>query len=119
MNAQTLFQLAENVNNLVWCGQSNSNRVEFQMTDMCFFNQQVSDCLQHFAFILELIAIYLVCRDYKIRESDLSKKGRTTALTGLPVPHAKRTKDLTFALVIGTIAVCMEFYQLVSQYSGC
>ena len=89
------------------------------MTDMCFFNQQASDVLQHIAVFLEVSAICLVWRDYKIRESDLSKKGRGTMLAGLPVPHAKRTKDLTFALVIGAIAVCMEFYQLASQYWGC
>ena len=88
------------------------------MTDVCFFNKQMSDVLQHIAVFLEGGAIYLVCRDFKIRESDLSKKGRA-AIAGRHVPHAKRTKDLIIALVIGVIAVGMEVYQLVSQYSGC
>ena len=88
------------------------------MIDLCFFNQQWSDLLQHIAVIFEVSAIYLVWRDYKISESDLSKKGRA-AIAGRYVPHAKRTKELNFAFVIGAIAVCMELYQLASQYSGC
>ena len=88
------------------------------MTNVCFFNQQVSEFLQHIAVIFEVSAMYLVWRDYKIRESDLSKKGRA-AIAGQHVPHAKRTNELIFAFVIGAIAVCMELYQLASQYSGC
>jgi len=88
------------------------------MPNVCFFNQQVSEFLQHIAVIFEVSAIYLVWRDYKIRESDLSKKSRA-AIAGRNVPHAKRTKGLIFALVIGAIAICMEVYQLVSQYLAC
>ena len=88
------------------------------MTDVCFFNQQMADFLQHIAVFLEVSAVYLVYRDYKIRESDLAKKGRS-AMAGLYTPHVKRTNELIFAYVIGTIAVCMEFYQLASQYWGC
>ena len=89
------------------------------MTEVCFFNQQASDVLQHIAVFFEVGAIFLVWRDYKIRESDLSKKGRGGMLTGLPWPHEKRTKELIYAFVIGAIAVCMELYQLASQYLGC
>lgn len=89
------------------------------MIDVCFFNQQASDVLQHIAVIFEVSAMYLVWRDYKIRESDLSRKGLGTMVAGLPMPHAKRTKELISAFVIGAIAVCMELYQLASQYSGC
>lgn len=74
--------------------------------------------MQHIAVFLEGGAIFLVWRDYKIRESDLSKKGRA-AIAGRHVPHAKRTNELIIALVIGVIAVGMEFYQLISQYSDC
>jgi len=88
------------------------------MTNVCFFNQQMSDCLQHIAVIFEVSAIYLVWRDYKIRGFDLSKKSRA-AMAGRNVPHAKRTKGFIFALVIGAIAICMEFYQLASQYLAC
>ncbi len=84
-----------------------------------FFNQQASDVLQHIAVFFEVGAIFLVWRDYKIRESDLSKKGRGTMIAHMSVPHAKRTKELIYAFVIGAIAVCMELYQLASQYSGC
>jgi len=88
------------------------------MTNVCFFNQQMSDCLQHIALFFEVSAVYLVWQDHRIRESDLSKKSRA-AMAGMNVPHAKRTKGLIFALVIGAIAVCMEIYQLASQYLGC
>lgn len=93
------------------------------MTDVCFFNQQVSDVLQHIAVTFEVSAMYLVWRDYKQRNSDIRRKDRVEFVFGKPtvvlVPSNKRTKEFIFACVIGTIAVCMEFYQLVSQYSGC
>ena len=34
-------------------------------------------------------------------------------------PEVRRTKDLTIAFVIGAFAVCLETYQLGSQYVGC
>ena len=88
------------------------------MTEVCFFNQQTSDVLQHIAVGLEVLAIYLVCRDYGKREFDLAIKGRSAMLGmfSLPMPHKKRIVGLILALVIGLIAVGMEFYQLASQY---
>ena len=83
---------------------------------MSFFNQQASDVLQHIAVFFEIGALGLVWRDYKIRESDLQKKGRGTSLVGVPVPHEKRTKGLVFAFVVAVVAVLMEAYQLASQY---
>ncbi len=89
------------------------------MTEVCFFNQQASDILQHIAVLFEVSAIFLVWRDYKIRESDLSATGARAMFTGLSGPRVKRTKELIYAFVIGAIAVCMELYQLASQYLGC
>ena len=85
----------------------------------CFFSQQVSDVMQHIAVFFEVSAIYLVWQDYKNRELDLAKKGRGAMLTGLPIPHLKRTKELITAYVVGVIAVLMELYQLASQYWSC
>jgi len=89
------------------------------MTEVCFFNEQASNCLQHIAVFFEIGAMLLILRDYKLRESDLAKKGRGTALTGMSIPHAKRTKGFIFGLVIGGLAILMESYQLASQYFGC
>ena len=89
------------------------------MTEVCFFNQHASDVLQHIAVFFEAGAIFLVWRDYKIRESDLSSTGRRAMVTGLSGPRMKRTKELIYAFVIGAIAICMESYQLTSQYLGC
>ena len=85
----------------------------------CFFNQQISDALQHIAVFFEVSAIYLVWKDYKNRESDLTSKGIGTMVTGLPIPHSKRTKELITAYIVGVIAVFMELYQLASQYLSC
>jgi len=89
------------------------------MTVECFFDQQVSDVLQHIAVFFEVGAIYLVWKDYKNRELDLARKGIATMVTRLPIPHSKRTKELLIAYNIGGIAVCMELYQLASQYWSC
>lgn len=89
------------------------------MTIECFFSQQVSDVLQHIAVFFEVSAIYLVWKDYKNRESDIARKGRSAMVAGLPMPHPKRTAELLFAYTIGGIAVCMELYQLASQYWSC
>lgn len=89
------------------------------MTEVCFFNQPMSDFLQHIAVFFEVGAIYLVWQDYKIRESDLSEKGELTMIMELPVSHPKRTWELIFAFGIGVVAILMELYQLLSQYLSC
>ncbi len=86
---------------------------------ICFFNQEASDLLQHIAICFEISAIYLIARDYKIRESDIQKKGRGTFIAHMPVPHNKRRNELTFAYIIAGVAILMEAYQLISQYMGC
>jgi len=93
------------------------------MTDMCFFNQQVSDMLQHIAVFLEVSAILLVWHNYKQRSSDISEMNRVEGVFGkmtpVLVPPNKRTKEYILAYVFATIAVFMEIYQLASQYLGC
>lgn len=90
------------------------------MTVECFFNQQLSDALQHIALIFEIGAIYLVWKDYKKRISDLEAQGKKGFITmGMSGPTPKRTKELYFAYSIGMIAVCMEVYQLATQYLSC
>jgi hypothetical protein len=85
----------------------------------CFFNQPVSDLLQHIAVFFEIAAIYLVWIDHRNREDDLTKKGKASIITRFPLQHKKRTKELIIGLVVGFIAVLMELYQLASQYLQC
>ena len=85
----------------------------------CFFNQPVSDCLQHFALIFEVTAIWLVWRDYKIFRADVARTGRAASLTRMPGPRISRRPALAGAFTIGSIAILMEIYQLATQYLGC
>lgn len=89
------------------------------MTLECIFSNEISDALQHIAVFFEVGAIFLVWKDYKNRESDLASKGIATMVTGLAVPHHKRSKELFFAYIVGVVAICMELYQLASQYWSC
>lgn len=89
------------------------------MSTGCFFNDYASEILQHIALAFEVIAVLLVWSDYGKRESDISRKGRATMVTGLPVPHEKRTTELSIAFFIGAVAICMETYQLLTQYIAC
>lgn len=84
-----------------------------------FFNQQISDGLQHVAIFFEVTAIYLVWRDFAKYEADVAATGRRAMVTGLSGPKKDRTPDLRNAFVIGGIAVCLEVYQLATQYFGC
>ncbi len=86
---------------------------------MCFFHEYASDVLQHIALFFEVCAVVLVWRDYQTRNSDLASTGRFAMVTGLSGPRVKRAKELTYAFVIGAIAIGMESYQLVSQYTDC
>ncbi len=88
------------------------------MIEACFFNQQWSDWLQHVAVVMELTAIGLVYRDYKMYRSDIGRQQRF-AIGGIAAPKISRVRGLVWALVIGGIAVLFEFYQLLTQYIGC
>jgi len=101
-------------------GKSRDDKLcDMVMTLECFFSKEISDVLQHIAVFFEVGAIFLVWKDYKNRESDLASKGISTMVTGLSVPHSKRSKELLFAYIVGVVAICMELYQLASQYWGC
>lgn len=89
------------------------------MISECFFNQQVSDYLQHIAIFFEVSAIFLVWRDFRMYESDVGATGRMTMMTGLSGPKKNRKPQLVSAFVIGGIAVLLEAYQLATQYFGC
>ena len=85
----------------------------------CFFNQQISDFLQHIALFFEIAAVYFVWRDHHNRTKDLAAKARQGMLTRGLGPTKKRTNELVIALIVGAIAIAMESYQLLAQYYGC
>jgi len=86
---------------------------------MCLLDQTIADSLQHVAMLFEIAAILLIGKDYKIRMSDGKHALRTSEL--LPIfmtdQMPQRLKELKCAYVIGIIAVIMEAYQLLTQYS--
>ncbi len=85
----------------------------------CFFDQQISDYVQHVAIFFEVMAIYLVWRDFQMFESDVVATGLRAMVTGMSGPKTNRKPQLTKALVIGAFAVALEAYQLATQYPGC
>ena len=88
------------------------------MSDVCFFNDQASEVLQHVAVVLELSAMYLVYRDRRIYVSDTGRQFRAS-VAGVTMPKKNRVPEFRSALIVGAVAVTFELYQLATQYLGC
>ena len=80
------------------------------MSGVCFFNEQASDILQHVAVGLEMLAIYLVYRDYKMFGADIGRQWRVSVSpSGKAWPKKSRVPQFRSALIVGVIAVMFEF----------
>jgi len=86
--------------------------------DCSFFDQQISDGLQHVAVLFEISAVFLLVKDFRNYTND-AKRLQRAATAGAVLPRNRRSTEFWIAVVVGGFAILMELYQLATQYWHC
>ena len=86
---------------------------------LCIFNSQFASIAQHIAVPVEVIAICLLWRDYKLYVADYNATvGGTWLEMGEMAIQPDRSNRFILGLRLAVIALFLELYQLISLWVG-